>query len=62
MNDQRGSLFAAYLLPAIIAQSMIIGGGYSTGREIVQYTGRFGPQGWIGVVIILRIVNIRKEL
>jgi uncharacterized membrane protein YkvI len=31
---------------------MIIGGGYSTGREIVQYTGRFGPRAWLGVVII----------
>lgn len=31
---------------------MIIGGGYSTGREIVQYTGRFGPSAWFGVVII----------
>jgi uncharacterized membrane protein YkvI len=45
-------LFATLLLPAIVAQSMIIGGGYSTGREIMEYAGRFGPRGWWAVVVI----------
>ena len=30
-----------------------MGGGYSTGREVSQYAGRFGEQGWLAVVIIL---------
>jgi len=46
------SRFHALLLPAIIAQSLIIGGGYSTGREIVEFAGRFGPPAWLGVAII----------
>ena len=44
--------FHTLLLPAIIAQSMIIGGGYATGREVVQYAGRFGNWGWLSVAII----------
>ena len=40
------------LLPAIILQSVLIGGGFATGREIVQYGARFGWAGWISGVII----------
>ena len=46
------SRFATLVLPAIIMQSLIMGGGYSTGREIVQYAGRFGEQGWLAVGVI----------
>ncbi len=35
-----------YLLPGIILQSVLIGGGYATGREIVEYGGKFGALGW----------------
>ena len=31
---------------------MIIGGGYATGREVVEYAGRFGNRGWLAVAII----------
>ncbi|REJ77161.1 MAG: hypothetical protein DWQ36_17675 [Acidobacteria bacterium] len=48
----QSSRFAALLLPAIVLQSMIVGGGYATGREIVQYAGRFGPAGWWAVLVI----------
>ena len=44
--------FHTLVLPAIIAQSMIIGGGYATGREVVEYAGRFGNWGWLPVAII----------
>lgn len=47
------SAFEAILLPAIVLQSAIMGGGYSTGREVAQYAGRFGEQGWLAVGIIL---------
>jgi uncharacterized membrane protein YkvI len=50
--ENRVSRFAVYLLPAIISQSLIMGGGYATGREIVQWAARFGPPGWIGVLVI----------
>ena len=52
MMEPKHRRFEALVLPAIIAQSMIIGGGYSTGREIVEYTGQFGPPAWLGVTII----------
>jgi uncharacterized membrane protein YkvI len=31
-----------YLIPAGVFQSLMIGGGYGTGREIVEYFSRFG--------------------
>lgn len=34
-------------LPGIILQSVLIGGGYATGREIVEYGARFGASGWV---------------
>lgn len=36
-----------YLLPGIILQSVLIGGGYATGREIVEYGAKFGAYGWL---------------
>ena len=35
------------LLPGIILQSVLIGGGYATGREIVEYGAKFGAIGWL---------------
>lgn len=40
------------LLPGIILQSVLIGGGFATGREIVEYGGQFGASGWISGVSI----------
>lgn len=42
--------FGRLLLPAVILQSVLIGGGYATGREIVAYGARFGGRGWIAVL------------
>jgi len=39
-------------LPGIILQSVLIGGGYATGREIVEYGGKFGASGWISGLAI----------
>ncbi len=55
------SRFHTLLLPAIIGQSLMMGGGYSTGREIAQYAGRFGPQGgWavLGIFLGFSLVSI----
>lgn len=42
------------LLPGIILQSVLIGGGYATGREIVEYGAKFGASGWVsGLAIFL---------
>jgi len=37
------SLFNKYLLPGFIFQSLIIGGGYGTGRELVEFFLSAGP-------------------
>lgn len=37
-------------LPGIILQSVLIGGGFATGREIVEYGARFGRFGWVSGV------------
>lgn len=45
-------LFQQILLPAIIFQSVLIGGAYATGREIVEYGARFGSGGLWSLVAI----------
>ena len=40
------------VLPAAILQSLLIGGGYATGREIVAYGAKYGSLGWLAVVAI----------
>lgn len=48
------SVIKRILLPGIILQSVLIGGGYATGREIIEYGGKFGASGWIcGIAIFL---------
>ncbi len=40
--------FGKYVLPGVILQSVLIGGGYATGREIVAFGAKFGALGWLG--------------
>lgn len=42
--------FGKIVLPAIILQSVLIGGGYATGREIVSYGAKYGSAGWLAVL------------
>ena len=52
MNILERSFFRKYLLPGFVFQSVIIGGGYGTGRELVQYFLQYGPLGGLlGMVI-----------
>jgi uncharacterized membrane protein YkvI len=37
--------FRKYVMPGLVFQGVLIGGGYGTGREIVEYFTRFGPLG-----------------
>ena len=50
--QQPASQIKRVLLPGIILQSVLIGGGYATGREIVEYGGKFGASGWISGLAI----------
>ena len=52
--------FGKFVLPGIILQSVMIGGGYATGREIVEYGAKYGALGWLsGLADILRICGHR---
>lgn len=44
--------FEQYLLPGIVFQSVLIGGAYATGREIVQYGARLGALGLYSIAAI----------
>ena len=44
--------FEQYILPGIIFQSVLIGGAYATGREIVEYGAKFGSLGIWSVAAI----------
>ncbi|MCC3861267.1 hypothetical protein [Pseudemcibacter aquimaris] len=54
-----GSIFKRYLLPGFIFQSVIIAGGYSTGREIVEFFFGSGPiGGLLGIFVAMTIWSI----
>jgi uncharacterized membrane protein YkvI len=41
----RSAFFQKYLLPGFVFQSIIIGGGYGTGRELIEWFMSLGPAG-----------------
>ncbi len=44
--------FKKYLLPGFVFQSVLIGGGYGTGRELVEFFMTTGPSaGYLGMVV-----------
>ena len=50
------SCFKKYLLPGFIFQSLVIGGGYGTGRELVEFFLLMGPKnGIIGMLVSMVI-------
>ncbi len=57
MNVIKRSFFNKYLLPGFVFQSVIIGGGYGTARELVEYFLKFGPVGGLlGMLLITAVV------
>lgn len=44
--------YAKYILPGVLLQSVLIGGGYATGREIYSYGAKYGAMGWISGLTI----------
>lgn len=53
------SFFQRYLLPGLIFQSVIISGGYSTGRELVEFFMSTGPvRGIFGMLLTMIIWSI----
>lgn len=45
-------LFAAVVAPGCVFQSVMIGGGYGTGREVVQYFTQYGLWGGVGAMAV----------
>ena len=43
----RAATFRRYVMPGLVFQGVLIGGGYGTGREIVEYFMQYGPLGGI---------------
>ncbi len=50
------SLFKKYLMPGFVFQSVVIAGGYGTGRELVEYFLNFGPVG--GLMGMLAVTTV----
>ena len=42
-------------IPAAVFQSVIVGGAYGTGREVVEYISQFGPTGGLYAIAIIAL-------
>lgn len=51
-----GTFFQRYLLPSLALKGVIIGGGYATGRELVEYFLSQGPFGALLAMVIATVV------
>lgn len=52
-------LMKIYLLPGAVLQSVMIGGGYGTGRELVEFFTRFGiANGFLGQLLATLLASI----
>ena len=49
----KSNVYERYILPGVILQSVLLGGGYATGREIVTYGAKYGALGYIAGLGIL---------
>ena len=57
MNLIKSSFFKKYLLPGLIFQSVTIGGGYGTGRELVEFFLKNGPLGGLlGMLLVTTVM------
>ena len=45
MNFVKSDTFKKYFVPGIVFQSVVIAGGYGTGRELVEFFMKFGTLG-----------------
>ena len=52
----RSPFFQKYLLPGFVFQSVVIGGGYGTGRELVEFFLPYGPLG--GLLAMLLVTTV----
>lgn len=50
------SLFKRILLPGLVIQSVLIGGGYATGRELVEFFLSNGPAGGLAGMLLATVL------
>ncbi len=51
------SAFKKYFLPGFVFQSVVIAGGYGTGRELIEYFLRYGPLGgMLGMFLVTTLI------
>ncbi len=48
--------FRKYLLPGLVFQSLVIAGGYGTGRELVEFFVVLGPRGGLLAILVSTII------
>jgi uncharacterized membrane protein YkvI len=56
MSFLEKSFFKKYLLPGFVFQSVLIGGGYGTGRELVEFFLSYGPLGGLMGMLLVSTV------
>jgi uncharacterized membrane protein YkvI len=57
MGASNTSFFKKYLLPGFVFQSVVIAGGYGTGRELVEYFLNYGPTGGLlGMFLVTTVI------
>ena len=56
MLDSLGRVIRIYVVPGAVFQSVVVAGGYGTGREVVEYLTRFGPRGGLQAIAVAAIV------
>ena len=58
----QSKLFRRYLLPGLLFQSVVIAGGYGTGRELVEFFLTQGPMGGLlalfGSMVVFSAVSM----
>lgn len=45
-----------WILPGAVFEAVIVGGGYGTGREVMEFISRFGPWGGLGAVAMVGLL------
>lgn len=55
-NFLKSKFFRTYFLPGFVFQSVVIAGGYGTGRELIEYFLSHGPLGGIYGMVVTTVV------
>lgn len=56
MKNKFDTWIKIWLVPGAVYQSVIVGGGYGTGREVVEFISRFGPRNGLYANILIGLL------